>query len=588
MSWLHKTLRYSLWLGLIAPLYAGCGSGTGASGDDAPKADGDSTGAPNGPTSTAKDAGTGSSGAKAPATTAPVDDLPAEVELPLSFETPQAGRTSVYVPNPTANRVAVVNAGTFNIENLPIGGTPTFAATVPGVDLALVLNVGSRDAALLRTNAQGQTTAKQLAVGHDANAIAMAPDGKHAIIYRNASATGSTVVGQSFQDLTIVDLTENAEKSTHVSVGFRPRGVQFSRDGSHAFVITEDGISVLDFAALATGPSIARLVPVGDSLTDGQSIDVQVTPDGQYALARREGDSTLRLVNLTDGSIQKLALGNLSFPAPSTGDAGVLDAGASDAGGSDAGADGGVGAQVALTDLDLAPDGTFAIAVLRDHGALVRIPLPQGFADPTKLSVRIVSDQLIGSVTLSKSGTRAVAFTTVAQVDSIVVVDLTSDAAPRGIRLRKSVRAVALTDDGARALVLHDTVGNINTATDEDSRIAASQGYSLVDTSSGFAKLQLTAAQVSERGLLLTPDGLRVFALLGNASVNAVEMADLQSFQVSSVALSTAPTSIGLVPGLARVFVGQANEGGITFLDATTGTKIRSVSGFEIASRIRQ
>jgi hypothetical protein len=69
-------------------------------------------------------------------------------------------------------------------------------------------------------------------------------------------------------------------------------------------------------------------------------------------------------------------------------------------------------------------------------------------------------------------------------------------------------------------------------------------------------------------------------------------MADLQSFQVTNVDLSTAPTSIGLVPGLttgqARVFVGQANEGGITFIDATSGVKIRSVSGFEIASRIRQ
>ena len=63
--------------------------------------------------------------------------LPVEVEQALSFETPKAGKSSVYVPNPATNRVAVVNAGTFNIEDLPVGSSPKFAATVPGQDVAL-------------------------------------------------------------------------------------------------------------------------------------------------------------------------------------------------------------------------------------------------------------------------------------------------------------------------------------------------------------------------------------------------------------------------------------------------------------------
>jgi hypothetical protein len=568
MSWLHKTWRYSLLLGLSAPLHGSCGADDDFA-KDSPSGNGADDGDESGPGTRPLDGGT--SGGKKDAGT-PVLDLPPEVELPLSFETPQAGKSSVYVPNPTANRVAVVNAGTFNIENLAVGGTPTFTATVPGQDVALVLNVGTRDAALLRTSEQGKTSVVQLAVGHDANAIAIAPDGKHAVFYLNATASG--VRGQSFQDLTIVDLTAGAETSRRVSVGFRPRGVQFSADGSRAFVITEDGISVLDFAALAATPSIARLVSLGDTLSDAQSVDVQVTPDGNYALARREGNSTLRLINLQDGSIQALTLGSTAVPA--TPDGGVADAAAPPQGSE-------------LTDLDIAPDGSFALAVLRDSGQLVRIPLPGGFADPSTLRVRTISDQLIGSVTMSRSGTRALVYTTAAPLESLVVVDLTSDAAPLGIRLRKTVRAVAISDDGARALVLHATEGSLNGAANEDARIDASEGYSLVDTTTGFAKLQLTSARVAERGLLLTPDGKRVFTLLtNNKDIKSVEMADLQSFQVTSVALSTAPTSLGLVPGLARVFVGQAGEGGITFLDTNTGSKIRSVSGFEIASRIRQ
>jgi DNA-binding beta-propeller fold protein YncE len=172
----------------------------------------------------------------------------------------------------------------------------------------------------------------------------------------------------------------------------------------------------------------------------------------------------------------------------------------------------------------------------------------------------------------------------------VMIDDIQSDSAPRSVILRKAVKAVALSDDGTRALVLHAPVTGVSGQA-EDVRIDASEGYSVVDTVSGFAKLQLTSAALRERDLLITPDGARLFALLRDdvRGVRAVDMIDLSSFQVSSLALGKPPTSIGFLPGLSRVFVGQAGEGGlITFLDAQTGTRLRDVSGFEIASRIRQ
>jgi len=502
--------------------------------------------------------------------------LPPENEVTLSFEVPQAGMSAVYVPNPTTNRVAVVDASNYAIESLTVGSRPAYAATVPGKDIALVINAGSRDAALLRTEG-GVTKVQRLEVGHDANAIAISPDGLHAVLYLNASASGGSA--QSFQDLTVVDLTPSAERARRVSVGFRPRGVQFSSDGKQAFVITEDGISVLDFAALSAGPTIARLVRLGDALGDPQSIDVQVTPSGAFALARREGDSTLRLVSLVDGRIETLALASLTLPPPLAGGGTSLDAG-TPASGPD------------LTDLDIVADGSFAVAVLRDRGALVRIPLPGGFRDPSTVRVRSVSDQLIGSISIARTGHRAIAYTTALPVEGVVLIDdIQSDSAPRSVILRKAVKAVALSDDGTRALVLHTPVTGGASSQAEDARIDASEGYTVVDMVSGFAKLQLTSAALRERDLLITPDGSRLFALLRDdvRGVRAVDMIDLSSFQVSSLALGKPPTSIGFLPGLSRVFVGQAGEGGlITFLDAQAGTRLRDVSGFEIASRIRQ
>src|SRR6185295_8314919 len=106
------------------------------------------------------------------------------------------------------------------------------------------------------------------------------------------------------------------------TVGFRPSDVTFAADGSSAFVITEDGVSVLRFADLH-GPSVAPLVSVGNDAADAAQ-DVSVTPDGRYALSRRDGDAKIRLVDLQTKAITTVDLG------------------------------------AAVTDLDLAPGGDFA------------------------------------------------------------------------------------------------------------------------------------------------------------------------------------------------------------------------------------
>ncbi len=504
------------------------------------------------------------------------DALPPEVEETLSFDLPQAGKTAVYVPNPVTNRVAVVNAETFAIETVAAGTGPTYVATVPGQDVALVINVASRDASLLRTVA-GQTTVTSLPLGHDANAIAVSPTGKHAVLYFDASAGDE--LASSFQDVTVVDLSEGAEHARGVSVGFRPRGVQFSQDGNAAFVNTEDGISVVDLAAAVSSPVIARLVPVGDKLGEPLSNDVEVTPDGRHAYARREGDTAIRQVDLESGEIVRLDLKSLQLAAspPLESDAGVIGGMLSPG-------------PIDLSDMDLSPDGSQLIAVERKRGALLRIPVPEGFSDPTQIEIMQVLDQIVGQVSIAKNGTIAVLYTTVDNTESVVLVDLVAGTT-RGVRLRKGVRAVAFSDSGARALVLHTKVGKASPTSNEEARIDASEGYSLIDTTSGFAKLQLTAAAIRSRDILVLDEPGKMFALQRDdgQGVRSLEMADLNSFQVTSLALARPPSSLGLVPGLHRVFIGQENPGGmITFIDSNSGAVTKAVSGFELASRIRQ
>jgi hypothetical protein len=529
--------------------------------------------------------------------------LPPEEEVDFSFEAPQAGLSSVYVPNPGTHRVAVVDANNFSVETLSTGLAPTYAATVPGQDLAIVLNVGSSDAAILRTE-KGKTSVVRVPIGHDQNAIAVAPDGEHAVVYFNGSGSAASAA-QSFQDVSVLNLREGKEAGRSVSVGFRPRGVQFSSDGARAFVVTEDGVSVIDLAATDAAPRIARLVPVGDKVGEPVSLDVQIVADGAYAIARREGDNSARLVDLERGTIDTLDLSNLNLTPPAP-DGGVIDAGAPDAAvdaAADAQApDGGLpdaGDAAApapalappLTDLDVAPDGSFALAVVRSAGALLRIPIPEGFRDPSLVEVQFIEDVLVGSVVISKQGNIAALYTTAQPVEALVLVDLDEAGARRAVRLRKAVRAVALSDGGERAFVLHAKSTAPPGSSPEETRIDAAEGYSLVDTESGFAKLQLTEAAVRERDLLVTPDASRVFALVRNdaLSVRSVHVADLSSFQISELPLAKPPSSLGLVPGAGKLFIGQESEGGmITFIDVESGEVARAVSGFELSGRVRQ
>ncbi len=540
----------------------------------------------------ARDAGVGT-------TDPPVVLLPPETEVDVAFDAPQGGRSAVYVPDPAANKVAVVDAQTFAIESLSSGRAPTYAATVPGQDVALVLNLASRDVSILRTE-DGKTSLKRLPIGHDQNAIAIAPDGQHAVIFYDARRSGQQA--QSFQDVSVLNLAPGAETVRGVSVGFRPRAVQFARDSKRAFVITEDGVSVIDLAATDGAGMIGNLVGIGDKVGDPVSLDVQVVPDGSFAVARRDGDPRMRLVNLENGAIDTLSLAPLQAPAPTPpADAGVADGGIdggmadagmmSDAGMGDAGAYALPSGLLDISDVDIAPDGTFAIAVVRNAGTFLRIPIPEGFRDPKRIVATHLEGSAIGSVVLSKRGDVAALYTTITAIEALLLVDLAGKEPPREVRLRKAVRTVALSENGSHALVLHQRGAALGAGASEQQRIAASDGYTLIEVARGIAKLQLTPTEVRERDLLVTPDSSRVFMLLRNdsAQVRSVEMADLSSFQVERIELAKPPTSLGLIPDAQRLFIGQQSEGGmITFLDAKSGEIVHAVSGFELSGRVRQ
>jgi YVTN family beta-propeller protein len=518
--------------------------------------------------------------------------LPPEVELSFDFELPHAGEHYVYAANPDSDSVAVIDAKTLAIQSVEAGDQPRFLQTLGGTDAVVVLNVASNDASIIRTNS-GASTTEAVPVQPGANAIAVAPDGKHAVVYFDALQRSAGTTG-SYQDISVLFLDPGSEESVAMTVGFRPSSVSFAENGKRAFVITEDGVSILDFDEVKRkGAHIAETLPLGDDANT--SLDVSVTPDGAYALARREGDSQLRLLDLSTGDVELLDLGAVLAPPPPEPQPEpvpvMLDAGA------DAAAPPmppvvpePAPVSAAITDVDLAPSGDYALAVVRDQSVVLRVPVPFGFTDPSQVEAIPVEGELIGSVSIAPNSQRALLFTTVVpENERVTVLDVDSGDFDV-VRLPKSIERVTIAPDSSTALIVHQKLpGSPDEAgLDPDTVIDRSYGYSVLDLDTGFSKLQTVSAPVGPSTVV--PDGSALFVLVDDEghSLREVHRVGLQSFLVDRIVLGSPPTSVGAVPGSHRVFVGQDHpDGRISFIDWQTGD-IESVTGFELNSRIRE
>jgi DNA-binding beta-propeller fold protein YncE len=421
---------------------------------------------------------------------AAVAALPPEMETTIDLQLPQASENYVYTVNPDAGTVAVIDASTQSIKSIKTGNRPTYLRTLAGTDNAIVLNVGSNKASIIRTSGDS-VTKSDLSVSSGANAIATAPDGKHAVVYYNATYASAGQGAGSYQDVAVLTLGADAtsDRAVSMTVGFRPRDVFFSEDGARAFVVTEDGVSVLDFADIEkSGAGIARLVTFGGTI-DQKNLDISVTPDGRFALARAEGQSVLHLVELSSGQLRSLDLAKVYNPTPPPPTAANL------------GEDAGIAPPpipVAVTDLDLMPGGQRALAVLRAQAAILEVPLPAAFDDPSLVQVITVPDQVVGSVTIAPDGAYALGYTTALDLRRVVIVDLSHKQEPRAVAMRKPVQAVTFTPDGKTALITHKKAPGNTTdfGLTPDQVIDRSYGYSLLRVASADVKLQATRTQL--------------------------------------------------------------------------------------------
>ncbi len=489
---------------------------------------------------------------------------PPEDEQAATLPGPAAGDSHVFIASGRLDAVVRIDGASLDLDLLEVGLDPTsIAAFGSGDDLGVVVtNTGSEDISIIsKAETDAEPTISTFDAGAAVNRLAVAPDSSSAVAWYAPTAGEPIDIG-SLQEVRVVRLEAGKLAVFTVGVGFRPLSVSF--DDESAYVVTERGVSVIDVGSLK-GDAFAPPVPVSpDPLESALDREVLVAR-GTTAIVRRPAADEVRLIDLTS---QEATLVPTSSPP---------------------------------TDIDLSPDETEVVAVLRATSEVVRF----GLDTPDQVTVLDMGELPAGQATMTPDGRYAVLYTSVQSKEIpdpeggpptilgprnewLVLLDMDAGT-QRVVALEKGVKAVEASADGKRAVVLHDrwTETKVTTSASQlTADIDRAYGFSVVDIASGYAKLELTT--VSPLGVLLTPGGERGFVLLPNpepSGENALIDIDLGSFAIRSIRLGSPPVHAVLVGD--RLAISQDHPSGrVTFLTLGTG-KTETVTGFQLNGLIR-
>jgi hypothetical protein len=515
------------------------------------------------------------------------------VKVESAFRSPVATGQVVWIANPSSGRVAYIDATTFVVKTVQAGNGPTYLAAVPDstIDKALVLNVLSQDATLLELH-QGTLTTRTFPSTPNANAWAVSKSGRWAIAWTDTNAVASADPTQGFQDVVVLDLsTAAARPPTTLAVGFRPVQVAFDAD-AHAFVVSQDGISVIDLLdgaqpaltanyALPAAPAPAAPdaqapdAQAPDAAADAQALDasasdagdgggassaseagatptpisvvpdVSFTPDGAYALVRQDGLQSIAVVSLATGATTTVDLPALP------------------------------------TDLTMSPGGDFAVAVMRDTSTVAILPVPGIATAPTSFSTVTIAGETVGRAIVTNQGQTALLFTTAAPVERMTVLSL-GTSSYRTIQLHSPVLAVFPAADARSAIVLHDLVAPSN---------GVEGAFSVVPIAATLPA-HIVSLPAPPTSVAISPTGDRALVAMRDDSSKTygVYLADTSTLEAMPYPLASPPIAVGIVAGASTGYAAQDySDGRITFIDLEGdggAASARTITGFELGARV--
>jgi DNA-binding beta-propeller fold protein YncE len=476
-----------------------------------------------------------------------------EPEERFNFQRPQPSRDFVFVSNPDLDTVAKIDGATLEITSIEVGDRPTVVRTSPHSNTAIALNEGSHDVSIIHADVDRDEVVT-LPIREGFNQLVMAPSGHWALAYLdyasgNPDAPALPDIGR-FQDVNLIVLQAGEEAVHNIAVGFHVLEIEFNDEGDHAYIITEDGLSVLDLTRIEGDISAPPLPLSEDPFEDAQAVDreVEVSGDGSFALVRSTVLQGINVISLPGGELTHIPLDGVP------------------------------------TDLDIYPDSLRAIAVLKDARAVAILDLTDLEADPRTISI---PDGPLGLAAMDFQANLALLYSVASGEQRVTRLDV--DSGEQVVwDVRKRIEGLQLNPSGDRAVIFHGIDAAPRSSAAADVFLAGTYAYTLLDVRTGFAKLQTTPTRPGE--FVFTLDDEWMFLVLEEAAINIqqVERVNLLTFRVDRYNLGSPPEHIGLLPSddRTRIYISQNHPvGRMTFIDVDSG-RANTVTGYELNSQI--
>jgi hypothetical protein len=269
--------------------------------------------------------------------------------------------------------------------------------------------------------------------------------------------------------------------------------------------------------------------------------DVSITPDGAFAIFRREGSAIVTVVDLADGSRWSWTL---SGP---------------------------------VTDLDLADTGSRAVAVVRNESRIAVLPVPG--RGPASFDDVLVSSETVGSVAIAPRGTHALLYSNAVAVNRITVLDMSATPKYRAVALHAPVLSVFPTPTAEHAIVVHNNFkGQAFQSAGAFSVMPLAGSQTPVIQATDAPVLSVAVSPTGDRAIVAVRDDVK--------KIYAVYLANMPSLVVDRYALATPPVAAGFVGAEGYAFVAQEHPGGrVSFIDAKA-EQVRTITGFELGAGV--
>lgn len=464
--------------------------------------------------------------------------LPPEQEAALPILEPAQNDAYVFVANPERDTLTRITVADRSVRTVPVGVSPKVVQTTADGVRVVVLNQGDDTVSILDADTLDE---QRVDVRDDRNRLVLSPDSAYAAVWQDtalAEEEGTLAEGlQSFNEITLVELA--GATATTFAVGFNPRQVAFTPDGSLAIVVSDAYLATLDLSVAEPTLDLIELAPTELDVPPAE--EVVVAPDGSFAWIRQFGTTDLLVVDLQTGALSRRAAG------------------------------------IQPTDLDCSPDGQTVAAVARGSRELWLYDAQDPDADPQVIGF---PDSPFGQIAFGETGDRAVLYTTVTVTPTYGLWTM-GDNEVRERSLVKSVRGVTLDPTGQTLVVLHPA----NDGPQVEPTFVGAPAVSVVDLDSLVVNPIKLPAEVEQ--FVHDPAGDYGYFILEDEPLLAV--VDYGSLLHDQITLRSIPEFVGVIGDagtLGEAWVSQKHPlGRLSFYDPVDDT-LATLTGFELNAEI--